>query len=292
MIELLSGSVQAGECDIMGHMNVRHYLARGRSALASLGIALGLGPAALRARGLHLRVIDQHIRFNRELAPGTPFVIRGGVLERRGDTLRVLLEMRNVRKDIVAATMVDEIMLADGEGALSPAGVEPEALVELPEHAAPRGLSVTPPSSPMPRARADALGLRRIQLGMVEQDDCDPAGLMREESVIARIWDGLPHLTTFIRADAKLGGAALEYRIVYYRPARLGDVIETRCGLRAIGGKTTEWNYYLHDAETGEPIAAAASIGVAFDLATRKAVAPDEATLAAWRAQLVPELTI
>lgn len=293
MIDLLIGSVQVGECDIMGHMNVRHYLARGRAALAALGIAVGLGPAVLRRRGQRLRMIDQHIRFVREMLAGTPFVIRGGVLGRRGPALRVLLEIRHGSTEVVAATMVDDVVLAGGDGAMHPIEVDVPT-VALPEHAAPRGLRFGPPAEPLSRERAERIGLRRIQLGAIGPDDCDAHGSMREESVIARIWDGLPHLTGFIRAEPerKLGGAALEYRIVYRQPARLGDVVEVRSGLRAIGGKTSEWNHYLYDVETGEPVAAAASLGVAFDLATRKAVAPDEATLRQLQAQLVPDLAI
>ena len=29
------GSVQVGECDVMGHMNVRHYVSRALDALAT-----------------------------------------------------------------------------------------------------------------------------------------------------------------------------------------------------------------------------------------------------------------
>ena len=37
MIEIGMGSVQVGECDVMGHMNVRHYVSRALDALASSG---------------------------------------------------------------------------------------------------------------------------------------------------------------------------------------------------------------------------------------------------------------
>ena len=42
------GSVQVGECDVMGHMNVRHYVSRALEALACPGFELVLGPAYLR----------------------------------------------------------------------------------------------------------------------------------------------------------------------------------------------------------------------------------------------------
>ena len=52
------GSVQVGECDVMGHMNVRHYVSRALEALAWLGFELGLGPAYSREHGAGLVPAD------------------------------------------------------------------------------------------------------------------------------------------------------------------------------------------------------------------------------------------
>ena len=59
------GSVQIGECDVMGHMNVQHYISRALDALAWFGFELGLGPAYAREHGAGLVPADQHIRFVR-----------------------------------------------------------------------------------------------------------------------------------------------------------------------------------------------------------------------------------
>ena len=92
MIEIGMGSVQVGECDVMGHMNVRHYVSRALEALDWLGLGLGLGPAYTREHGAGLVPADQHIRFARELPTGTPFSIHSRVVHRRGETLRLLCE--------------------------------------------------------------------------------------------------------------------------------------------------------------------------------------------------------
>ena len=55
------GSVQVGECDVMGHMNVRHYVSRALEALAWLGLELGLGPGYAREHGAALVPADQHM---------------------------------------------------------------------------------------------------------------------------------------------------------------------------------------------------------------------------------------
>lgn len=293
-IELLRGSVQNWECDIMGHMNVRHYVARAEAALGALAVALGRGPSVLRARGERLRVFDQHVRFAREMPAGVPFTIRGGVVHAGPTGLRAYLEFRNEAADAVAATFVQDVRLEPGAGDLwsDPARA---SVVEVPDHAAPRGLAWDPPAEPLSRARAEALGLSRIHLGAVTAEDCDPHGFMRNEGFIARVWDGLPHLTRIRPRDPQgrgLGGAALEYRLVYREAARQGDIVEILSGLRAVGGKTTEWCHFLYNVETGAHLGAAAAVGVAFDLETRRAVAPDEATLRLLREQVVPGLAV
>ncbi len=45
MIVIGRGSVQQEECDVMGHMNVRHYVARVTDALAWLLLEAGLPPS-------------------------------------------------------------------------------------------------------------------------------------------------------------------------------------------------------------------------------------------------------
>lgn len=177
------GSVQQEECDVMGHMNVRHYVARACDALQWLLLEAGLPPSAGGYR-LH----DQHIRFLREMPPGTPFTILGGVLEQRGRVLRTLVEIRNSATGEPTATLVSDI---EPEGRLHSL----DALgVALPDHAAPRGLAFDDPRPVPDLAAALAMGLAEAHRGVVRPEDCNAQGVMRPEGVIARVWDGVPNL--------------------------------------------------------------------------------------------------
>ncbi len=146
VIEIGMGSVQVGECDVMGHMNVRHYVSRALEALDWLGLELGLGPAYAREHGARLIPADQHIRFVRELPAGTPFSIHGGVVGRRGDTLRLYQEIRNAAIGAVASTVITDAVLADtSTGAPRPllsdiTTATARLAVPVPDYAAPRGL--------------------------------------------------------------------------------------------------------------------------------------------------------
>ena len=71
MIEIGMGSVQVGECDVMGHMNVRHYVSRALEALAWLGFELGLGPAYARESN-YLHVYVSQLRRKLEEEPSRP----------------------------------------------------------------------------------------------------------------------------------------------------------------------------------------------------------------------------
>lgn len=283
MIVIGRGSVQQEECDVMGHMNVRHYVARACDALHWLLHEAGLPPSA---GGYTLR--DQHIRFLRELAPGAPFTLFGGVLEQRGKLLRTLIEIRHSATGEPAATLVSDI---EPEG--RPHDIE-ALRVSLPDHAAPRGLSFDPPRPLPDRNTALAMGLVEGHRGIVRLEDCDAAGVMRPEGLIARVWDGIPNLRNGGREvgvkSEKIGGAALEYRLFHLKPLRVGQLVTVVSGLRALGSKTTTWTHLMHDGTTGEAVAAAEAVGVALDLVARRAVALSPERHAALSAMLIPGL--
>lgn len=288
MIVIGRGSVQQEECDVMGHMNVRHYVARVADALSWLLLNAGLPVAAQR-----LPVRDQHIRFLREMAPGTPFTILGGILGAGATRLRCFAEIRNSATDAPAATFVTDLGAFDD--APLPALPGAAALtVARPEHAAPRGLGFDPPRALPDRAAARAMGLAEAYRGAVRPHECDAEGIMRPDGVIARVWDGVPNLrnrgTGLGVKEEGVGGAALEYRLVHLAPLRAGQLLTVTSGLRALGEKTSTWTHILHDGESGAPVAAAEAVGVAFDLKARKAIPIPPAQRAALEALLVPGL--
>ncbi|MCA3278856.1 MAG: acyl-ACP thioesterase [Roseomonas sp.] len=298
MIVIGKGSVQSGECDVMGHMNVRHYVARVGDGLGWLALALGITPD----RGFFTPV-DQHIRFLREMAAGAAFTIYGGILERRGDRLRVYAEIQNSGTGAASAAFVTDVELRHpitGEVLPLPGGLggKMESLaITLPPHAGPRGLPFDPIRTPPDAAAVAAMGLTVAHLGAIRAEDCDRAGLMRPDVVIARIWDGVPNLrfrgTEELGArEEAMGSAALEYRLAYLKPMRLGDLLRISSGLRDLGEKTTTWTHLLHDGATGAPVAAAEAVGISFDLKARKAVAipPDRRRIL--EALLIPGLAL
>ena len=160
VIEIGMGSVQIGECDVMGHMNVRHYVSRALEALDWLGLELGLAPAYAREHGAALVPADHHISFVREFPAGTPFSVHGGVVRHCGETLRLYQEIRNTAAGAVAATVITDAVLADtrtGARRHLPSDVANAAApleAAVPDYAAPRGLDFGPPREPLSLDRA------------------------------------------------------------------------------------------------------------------------------------------
>jgi acyl-CoA thioester hydrolase len=303
MIEIGLGSVQSWECDTMGHMNVQFYVARMSDSLPSLLLALGLGPRQCRALDVTLAPRDHHIRFLKELRPGEPFTVLGGVLAAKSDGLRLYQEMRNTATGAVAASVVTEAVLVDAErrGDRLPLPADALAraaeLVEtLPAHAEPRGLALDPPR-PRPRwDEADRLGLMLTQQGAVSPAECDERGLMLARAVIGRVADSVPNMVAKTRgvdrSAGETGGAALEYRLVYHATPRRGDLLALRAGIRAVGAKALTWGHWLFDRETGEAVATTEAVVVSFDLKTRKSVEMPAAQRHHLGRFLVPGLTV
>ncbi|MGH7002122.1 MAG: thioesterase family protein, partial [Stellaceae bacterium] len=132
--------------------------------------------------------------------------------------------------------------------------------------------------------------------GAVGASDCDRHGFMVTRAFMGRISDAIPNMIAKIRgvdrSEEGSGGAALEYRLVYHAAPREGDVLALRSGIKAIGSKTFLWGHWLFDRESGEAVATAEAVAVAFDLATRKSIAISAEMRRSLQNHLVPELSV
>lgn len=284
LIEVARSSVQAWECDQMGHMNVQFYIERAEQGLAGLGVALGMGPQVARKEGARLQIRDLHVRFLREQHQGAPFFLRAGVLEVREQGLRVYEELVSTSSAEVAATFVAEIDWVDEAQRRAlplPAAASRAAAaleVAVPTHGRPRGLLLDPPRPAPDLASAEGNGMVRIWQGQVLASQCDEQGYLTPRHLVGIVADGIPNLLVQVEGRDRsstpgLGGAALEYRFVIRRPPRRGDVLTLRSGLKQVAEKIYVWCHWMFDLETGEAVATAEAVAIALDLTTRKAIA-------------------
>jgi acyl-CoA thioester hydrolase len=300
MVEVLRSGVNTWECDQMGHMNVRHYFARANQGLTTLALLLGLPPSQLRRDGAAPRARDQHVRFLREMRPGSYYTLRAGIVQTSAYSLQVYEELLFVHSGEVAASMLSEVALVElatgRELPFSDAVLEraEQLRTVIPEQSAPRGIERSQPRQPPLRQEAIDRGLIGAYLAPVQPEDCDAQGVMHEAAFMARVSDGIGHFFQGLRGPRSqgVGGAALEYRYVFHQRPRLGDVIEVRSGLKGIGNKTSHICHWIFDLETDRCVATAEAVAVSFDLTTRKALAISPEARAELEQHLVPGLSV
>lgn len=282
MIEVVRSSVQTWECDQMGHMNVQFYMAKADEGLTAIAAALGLSARAQQSDRAALIPREHHVRFHRELRPGAPYTMSGGVLAARSEGLILYEEMQHAVTGAVAATFVTRTEWTDVEmrGGLplpiTAVAKTPRLTVDLPPQSAPRGLDMAPPRPAPTLAEAEQLGLMATFRGAVLPEHCDASGYMMPRHYMGRVSDAIPNLIAQTRGEDRstgtTGGAALEYRFVYRIAAGMGDLLVLKSGLRSVSSKTYVWCHWLFDGESGECFATAEAVAVAMDLTTRKAI--------------------
>ena len=304
-VEVWSGGVNTWECDEMGHMNVRFYVAKAMEGLGVLAAMLGMSDAFSPRAEATLLMREQHIRFLKEAHAGAALYMTGGVLQMGSCDARLLFVTRHLDGS-PAASIVMQVVHATSRD-LQPFCWSQQTLeraealkVNLPAYAGPRSLADEPlHASSASLKRADLLGLRRIGLGLISPQECDVFGRMRPEGFIGRVSDGIPRLigrrplpeeTT--TGATRIGGAALEYRLVHLAWPRAGDRVELRSGCAWAGDKVRRLVHWVLDPETGKPWASAEAIAANLDLDARKLLTLTPQAVAAAQAEVVTGLAL
>ena len=290
-IEVWRGAVAAWECDLMGHLNVGFYVARAMEGLVGLAAGIGM-PDAFSPNALATLIVrEQHIRFMREARAGAPLRMSGGVLEIGETEARLLLVMRHHSGEIAATFQILVAHATAREGRPFPWPARVLA------RARPRSIATGPVQPAAGIARAEALGLRRLAAGAIGPADCDAFGRMRADRFMNRLSDGVQHLFADGRPGAsaggpRLGGAALEYRLIHLGWPRAGDRVDLRSGFAGTDARFRRLIHWLLDPATGRPWGVAEALVTTLDLDARKIHLLDDQALAAAQAQVVEGLTL
>jgi acyl-CoA thioester hydrolase len=90
----------------------------------------------------------------------------------------------------------------------------------------------------------------------------------------------------------RLGGAVVEYRVIYREWPTAGRLIEVRSGVTEVGEKHQRLVHWLLDPVGGAAYATAEAVALTFDLKTRKAVSPSPAHRELLARQLVADMAV
>ncbi len=288
-LEVWRGGVNTWECDEMGHMNVRFYVAKAMEGMAAVASALGLHGAFHPNAQATLLVKDQHIRFIREARPGAALHMIGGLLDITETEVRVLeVLVHSVSGKVAASFQTTLAHVTPRDGRPFPWSARTRALAEdlflqVPAGVGPRSLDLSPSQERASLAEARRLGLITLGAGALGAGDCDVFGRMRPELMIGRISDGIPTLSAALGPrhgpdhppPARMGGAVLEYRTAYLAWPGAGDRFEIRSGLAGVDDRTTRFVHWMLDPVSGRAWGSVLAVAVGLDLDARKIVPLD-----------------
>ena len=307
-VEVWRGCVNAWECDHIGHLNTRYYVAHVEQALAGLAWRLGLPDVSGSAATHQLFVKAQHMRFHREARAGAALHATAQVLSWGQDDADVLFLLHHSNSGQVAATFRLSLAYVERGSGLpepwpAPVTLAASALLcEAPSEAKPRSISLDNLDVTASLERARELGMRTTGVGTIMAEACDTHGHWQLSSFMGRVADSIPHLRngewrevlarTMPGGPLRVGSALIEFHTVHVRWPKAGDACEVRSALAGCTDRVTHSSHWLLDPKTGAPWAAVRTVGIALDLDARRSIALTAEAQAAYRAASVPGLAL
>ncbi|MBX9947111.1 MAG: acyl-ACP thioesterase [Reyranella sp.] len=282
-----STAVNTWQCDENDHLNVQFYTEFGHEASTHLLADLGLGPRALRAAGLAVRIDWDHVRYLREFRAVDSVDVRSAPVEVGTHDLVAYHEIRNPAEGHVAATMRRRLV-CDRPWPEAFRARADAARVALPDAARPRsvgGLALPD----LTLATAPATGLIEIGRTVITPDECDEHGCFLPRHQVGRYSDGAPVLWNHLGFDRAAMQARQEGTVVVEMlnrsraPLGPGDLLVVMSGLASFTSKILTFAHFLFEAETGTLAACAEGVAMKFDQKARRIMtfsAEDQARLA------------
>lgn len=297
MRELWRGNANAWECDELGHLNIRGYLAKAMEAFTVLGAQLGLNnphdPAALSI--VVPRLI--HIRFLSEARPGAGLSISGGLTTHDANSLTAALLMRHHPGERPAAGLAvtaDHVTPQTRMPFDWPKRFAARAqdwFMARPEACTPHSLGH--PAHTFDRTTLTRLGAPTIGRGAFQRSETDRRGYVEPHIFLARVSDSFQHCiepaSVKLEADG-LSVAMLEARLTITNPARLGEGFELMSAFSQLSGRTMTLAHHFFEAQSGTLLAHLEAISVFFDLTARRAISPPREVSEALQGRLIPAL--
>jgi acyl-CoA thioester hydrolase len=305
MREYWRGSAEAWECDEMGHMNVRYWVARSMDGLGVLAEDIGCGGAFAAGATATLLPVQQHIKFMREARAGAPLFMRGGIIEVSEAHLVFYAEIVHSFSGEIGATFITTLAHVEAKTArpfpfpLRTADLAKAFMIAIPPHGQPRSIALQDTIPQGTCEIADQAGFTRVGIGIVRASDVDGFDRLLAEGMIGRVSNAMPNLLSQWREDATAemtgidgiartaGAAVLEYRLDYLAWPNRGDLVSVHSGLIDVSDKTITLLHWLMDPLTGNPWCVCKALAVTLDLTARKIIANPPRAKAALEAMLL-----
>lgn len=307
MQELWRGNANAWECDELGHMNVRFYIAKAMQAAIALSELSGMRGAFCSDATATLIARTLQVRYLAECHAGVPLVIRGGVSEITETGARFAMVMDHTAKGVPAASFLFDFEHADPRSGRPFAwsqrlltGLE-RLKVDAPVETTPRTLTGSVPRKDISLAKADALGMAVTGRGRFGPEDMDVFGRMRPEITIGKTSDSVIHFKDGFPEEwaghdsddgLTLGGALLETRVHIRRYPRAGEGYLMRSGLIGANANVRSLVHWMLDPATGQPLWSIEGVACMMDLKARRLFKTPPERLAELQSRAIKGLTV
>jgi len=263
--------VNRWECDENDHLNVQFYFSRFEEADRQFRLLTGLNETLVGARRV------RHARFHSELRTGDLITVQSSIAFDGPHMLTVIHEMRDGSTGELAATALD--------------GYEPSAnsvktlrqrfknfQTPMIDDAAPRGIPAGPANSKISLAALESKGARIAYRGTVLPRDVGADGKADDRFALSCCTDGVAHvwqrtpMTHAYLTENGLGRVAVEMKLTWVTPLKVGDTMIVISGFTGVGSKTFSMRHHLFESRTSRLVAVLDVVALTMDLANRTAI--------------------
>lgn len=272
-----SSVVVADQIDELGHMNVRYYGLNATAGTNAMIDRLGLDKPNL---------VRTYTRHHHEQLEGNKLEVQSAILA-GGPKLRFFHELRNAETNDLAATFIHEL---DHPSLETPG-------IELPDYGQPRSVdtardrATSAPSLEELRERNLEIRLER-ELTTEDSHGADivPSWLTNNLFWSGERPDGESSWIIDTADGDRVAFASMETAMTICRPVAIGTRIQSFGAVVEVGTKISRDLNWVYAVETGELLAAAESIDLAFSIPNRRSreMAPEQR--AREEARLHPDL--
>ncbi|MES0869070.1 acyl-CoA thioesterase [Pseudovibrio sp. SCP19] len=270
-LETLLSFVNTWECDENDHLNVQFYFSKFEEADRQFRMLTGFSEALVGARRV------RHVRYHAELVAASLITVKSYVAFDGPHMLSVVHEMIEGSTGEICATAIDGYTPNPSSAKQLRARFK-DVEENISKPAVPRGISPSPfsgkptvddllKSGAMITGRSTVLP-RHLN---AEQKAEDAFALSCFSDAAAHVWERTPMNTAWLDEN-EYGRVALEQKLSWISPLKLGDMVQVISTLTSVQENTFTIRHHLFEARTKRLAAVCDQVSISMDLNSRKTV--------------------
>jgi len=290
------------ECDELGHLNMRYYMAKVEEARQMFVMRLGLRKAFKANAASTVQLKEFHIKYMKEALPGAQLYIETGLAGLEAESLKLVHIIYHANGDIAATVIetLDHIYGRTGRTFPWPSRVREQATsltVDVPDIAKPKGLSGQEVMSGPGLDHLKNWGCQHVGTGVFLRSETDIFGHIPAQALMGRLSDcigmfsdGWPDFDPTDWMGAESMGVILELRFRIHKPVRSGDPFEIYSGVGHVNKKIRQLTHNFVNPFTGQSYATGMAVNGLIHMKERRLVSADPETLVKLEAVANPDL--